>query len=192
MRGEVVEDASLLARIADGDERALETLYERFAGPVYGIALRVTRAERFAEEVKQDVFMAVWRDPGRFDTSRGALGPWLLTMARNKAIDLVRREEAVRRRTADVDLELTEAADDVHDEVWQSLRRERIQSSLARLPEEQRRAVHLAFIRGLTHVEVAAAEGIPLGTAKTRIRAALLKMRDDLGSALAADFAGGQ
>jgi RNA polymerase sigma-70 factor (ECF subfamily) len=187
-----VEDAALLARIAHGDERALETLYERFAGAVYGIALRVTRAERFAEEVKQDVFMAVWRDPGRFDTSRGSLGPWLLTMARNKAIDLVRREETVRRRTADVDLELTEAADDVHDEVWQTLRRERIQSSLARLPEEQRRAVHLAFIRGLTHVEVAAAEGIPLGTAKTRIRAALLKMRDDIGSALAADLAGGQ
>jgi RNA polymerase sigma-70 factor (ECF subfamily) len=187
-----VEDAGLLARIAEGDERALETLHERFAGPVYGIALRVTRAERFAEEVKQDVFMAVWRDPRRFDAARGSLGPWLLTLARNKAIDLVRREESVRRRTADVDLELTEAPDDVHDQVWQTLRRERIHASLERLPEEQRRAVQLAFLRGLTHVEVAEAEGIPLGTAKTRIRAALLKMRDDLGSALAADTAGGQ
>ena len=187
-----MEDAALLARIAEGDERALESLHARFSGAVYGIALRVTRAERFAQEVTQDVFMAVWREPARFDPTRGGLGPWLLTMTRNKAIDLVRREESIRRRTADVDLELREAPDDVHDEVWRTLRRERLAASLSRLPEEQRRAVQLAFIRGLTHVEVAEAEGIPLGTAKTRIRTALLKLRDELGSALAVDAAGGQ
>lgn len=187
-----MDDAALLARIAEGDERALETLHERFSGAIHAIALRVTRAERFAQEVTQDVFMTIWREPGRFDPTRGALGPWLMRMARNKAIDLIRREESVRRRTAEVDLEFTEAPDDVHDEVWQTVRRERLHRALVKLPEEQRRAVQLAFIRGLTHVEVAEAEGIPLGTAKTRIRTALLRLRDDLGSALAADSSGAQ
>jgi RNA polymerase sigma-70 factor (ECF subfamily) len=165
-------------------------VYERFSGAVHAIALRVTRADRFAQEVTQDVFMTIWREPGRFDPSRGRLGPWLLTLARNKAIDLVRREESVRRRTADVDLEFTEAPDDVHDEVWRTLRRERIHAALTRLPEEQRRAVQLAFLNGLTHVEVAETEGIPLGTAKTRIRAGLLKLRHDLAPVLTPEMSG--
>ena len=86
----------------------------------------------------------------------------------------------VRRHTADVDLELREAPDDVHDEAWLRVRRQRLGEAIARLPDEQRRALELAFLGGLTHVEVAEREGIPLGTAKTRIRAALLKLRSDL------------
>jgi RNA polymerase sigma-70 factor (ECF subfamily) len=180
-----VDEAGLLARIAEGDERALEALHDRYAPAVRAVALRVTRAERFADEVAQDVFMAVWREAGRYDPQRGAPGPWLLRLTRNKAIDLVRREATVRRRTADVDLTLTEAPDDVHDEVWSSLRRERLRVSIERLPADQRRAVELAFLSGLTHVEVAEREGIPLGTAKTRIRTGLLKLREELGASLA-------
>jgi RNA polymerase sigma-70 factor (ECF subfamily) len=185
-----VDDAALLARIRMRDEQALEELHARFAGAIRALALRVTRAERFADEVTQDVFMAVWREPERFDPQRGALTPWLLRLARNKAIDLVRREATTRRRTADVDLTFTEAPDDVHAEVWASLRRERLQESFARLPDEQRRALQLAFLGGLTHVEVAEREGIPLGTAKTRIRTALLRMRADLGSEFSEDGPG--
>ena len=153
------------------------------------VAMRVTRSERVAEEVVQDALMAIWRDPGRYDPARGSLGPWLMTMTRYKAIDAVRRETVIQRRTADVDLELREAPDDVHDEVWLGIRRERLHEAIATLGPEQRRALELAFISGLTHIEVAEREGIPLGTAKTRIRSALLKLRDQLGTSLAADAA---
>jgi RNA polymerase sigma factor (sigma-70 family) len=177
-------DAALLARIADGDERALEELQARFGGAMHAVALRVTRAERVAEEVVQDSLMAVWRQPGRFDPARGNLGPWLLTLTRYKAIDAVRRETVVRRHTAEVDLELRAAPDDVHDEAWLGIRRQRLGEAIARLPNDQRRALELAFLGGLTHVEVAEREGIPLGTAKTRIRTALLKLRDDLAASI--------
>ena len=173
-------DAALVARVAAADERALEALNDRFGGMMRAVALRVTRAEPLAEEVVQDALMAVWREPGRFDPSRGNLGPWLLTLTRYKAIDAVRRETVVRRHTADVDLDLHEAPDDVHDEAWLGIRRQRLGEAITRLPDDQRRALELAFLGGLTHVEVAERERIPLGTAKTRIRTALLKLRDEL------------
>jgi RNA polymerase sigma-70 factor, ECF subfamily len=175
-----MEDVELLGGIAARDQRALESLHGRFAGGMYAVAFRVTRSERLAQEAVQDALMAVWQDPRRFDPSRGSLGPWLYTLARYKAIDAVRREAAIKRRTAEVDLELYEAPDDVHDEVWRTMRRERINAAIAMLPEDQRRAVSLAFVEGLTHVEVAEREGIPLGTAKTRIRTALIRLRRQL------------
>lgn len=122
--------------------------------------------------------------PKRYDPARGSLGPWMFTLARYKAIDAVRREAAAKRHTVEVDLELHEAPDDVHDEVWRGLRRERLNDAIRSLPEDQRRALSLAFIQGLTHVEVAEREGIPLGTAKTRIRTALLRLRASLESDL--------
>ena len=172
-----MEDAEALAQIAAGDQRAIESLYQRFSSGMFAVAMRVSRSERLAQEAVQDAFMAVWQDPRRYDPSRGALGPWMFTLARYKAIDAVRREAALKRRTAEVDLELFEAPDDVHGEVWRGLRRERLNQAIAQLPNDQRRALSLAFIEGLTHVEVAEREGIPLGTAKTRIRTALLRLR---------------
>lgn len=180
----VVEDAALLASIADRDERAMETLSARFGGAMHAVALRVTRNERRAEEVVQDALMAVWRDPTKFDATRGKLAPWLLTLTRYKAIDVVRRESVIARRTADVDLALREAPDDVHDAVWLGIRRERLYEAIAQLGADQRRALELAFLGGLTHVELAEREGIPLGTAKTRVRTALLKLRDQLGPSI--------
>ncbi len=178
------EEASLLARIRDRDESAVEELYARYSGPLYSLAYQVTGADRFAQDVVQEVFIAVWKDAGRFDPSRGALGPWLFSLARHKAIDLVRRESNVRKRTADVDLEFEEAPDDVDREAWLRIRRDRVRAAMGSLPEAQRTALELAFFAGLTHVEVAERLGIPLGTAKTRIRTALLKLRDLLGSSL--------
>jgi RNA polymerase sigma factor (sigma-70 family) len=177
-----VEDTELLDRIATGDERAIEALYQRFNSAMYAVALRVSRSERVAQEAVQDAFLAVWQDPRRFDPERGSLGPWLLTLARYKAIDGVRREAAAKRQTQEVDLELYEAPDDVHDEVWKAMRRKRLNEAIGNLPDDQRRAVTLAFVEGLTHVEVAAREGIPLGTAKTRIRTALLRLRAQIES----------
>jgi RNA polymerase sigma factor (sigma-70 family) len=175
-----VEDPELLDRVATGDQQAIETLYRKFGGTMFAVALRVSRSERLAEEAVQDAFMAVWRNPGAFDPARGSLGPWLFTLARHKAIDGVRREAAAKRQTQEADLELVQAADDVHDAVWGNLRREKLNEAITSLPDDQRRALTLAFVEGLTHVEVAAVEGIPLGTAKTRIRTALLRLRSQM------------
>ena len=178
------EDATLMVRVRDGDERALETLHDRFAGPLYSLALQVTRSDRYAQDVVQEVFVAVWKDAGRFDQARGSLSSWLFALARHKAIDLIRRESNVRKRTADVDLELEQAPDDVDEAVWIRVRRDRVVAAMATLPEAQRTALELAFFGGLTHVEVAERLDIPLGTAKTRIRTALLRLREVIGSSL--------
>ena len=181
------EEAELLARIVARDERAVEALYAKYSGPLYSLAYQVTGADRFAQDVVQEVFIAVWKDAARFDPAKGAVGPWLFSLARHKAIDLVRREQNVRKRTADVDMEFEVAADDVDHEAWLNLRRDRVRAAIAQLTESQRTALELAFFAGLTHVEVAERLGIPLGTAKTRIRTALLKLREALGTSLSED-----
>ncbi len=175
------EEAALLVRIREKDERAIEALYARYSGPLYSLAYQVTGADRFAQDVVQEVFVAVWKDAARFDPSRGAVSSWLFALARHKAIDLVRKEQNVRKHTADVDLEFHEADDDVDQEAWLRLRRDTVRAAIQQLPETQRTALELAFFAGLTHVEVAEKLDIPLGTAKTRIRTALLKLRDILG-----------
>jgi RNA polymerase sigma-70 factor (ECF subfamily) len=178
------EDAALLARIVERDERAVEALYARYSGPLYSLAYQVTGAERFAQDVVQEVFVALWRDASRFDPSRGAVAPWLFSLARHKAIDLVRREANIRKRTADVDLEFHESDDDVDQEAWQRIRKEKVLAAIEELTPVQREALELAFFSGLTHVEVADRLEIPLGTAKTRIRSALLRLRDILGDSV--------
>jgi RNA polymerase sigma-70 factor (ECF subfamily) len=175
------EEAALLVRIREKDERAIEALYTRYSGPLYSLAYQVTGADRFAQDVVQEEFVAVWKDAARFDPSRGAVSSWLFALARHKAIDLVRKEQNVRKHTADVDLEFHEADDDVDQEAWLRLRRDTVRAAIQQLPEAQRTALELAFFAGLTHVEVAEKLDIPLGTAKTRIRTALLKLRDILG-----------
>jgi RNA polymerase sigma factor (sigma-70 family) len=184
------EDVALLERIVARDERAVEALYARYSGPLYSLAYQVTGAERFAQDVVQEVFVALWRDAGRFDPGKGAVAPWLFSLARHKAIDLVRREANVRKRTADVDLEFEEADDDVDREAWVRIRQERVREAIEQLTPAQREALDLAFFQGLTHVEVSDRLGIPLGTAKTRIRSALLRLRDILGDSVS-DFAAG-
>ena len=178
------EDVALLARVVARDERAVEALYARYAGSLYSLAYQVTRAERFAQDVVQEVFVALWRDAARFDPSKGAVAPWLFSLARHKAIDFVRREANIRKRTSDADLELEEAGDDVDHEAWLGIRRERVRAAIEELTPAQREALELAFFQGLTHVEVAERLEIPLGTAKTRIRSALLRLRDILGDSL--------
>lgn len=175
------QDAALLLRVRDRDERAIEDLYARYSGPLYSLAYRVTGADRYAQDVVQEVFIALWKDAGRYDPSRGALSSWLFALARHKAIDLVRKEANVRKHTADVDLEFREADDDVDHETWLRHRRDTVRAAITQLPEAQRTALELAFFAGLTHVEVAEQLDIPLGTAKTRIRTALLRLRDILG-----------
>jgi RNA polymerase sigma-70 factor (ECF subfamily) len=177
------EEAILLGRIVARDERAFEELHRRYAGPLYSLAVQVSGSDRSAQDIVQEVFATVWRDAARFDPERGAASSWLYSMARHKAIDHVRREVLVRRRTVEVDLELEHAPDDVHDAAWRNLRRDRVRAAMSELTALQRDAVELAFFAGLTHVEVAERLGVPLGTAKTRIRSGLLRLRDLLGDA---------
>jgi RNA polymerase sigma-70 factor, ECF subfamily len=177
-------DRALIAGVASGDERALDAVREQFGAAMRAVAMRVTRSSPLAEEVVQDALLAVWRQPARYDPDRGALGPWLLSLTRYKAIDAVRREAAATRGNVEADLSLREAPDDVHDAVWLELRRERLREAMGQLGPDQRRALELAFLGGLTHVEVAEREHIPLGTAKTRIRTALLRLRAILGPSL--------
>lgn len=166
----------------------MEVLDARFGAAMRAVALRVTRNERLAEEVVQDSFMAVWREPTSFDPERGTLGPWLMTITRRKAIDGLRRAAVIQRRTEDVDLEMHHAPGDVHDEVWLGFRRDRLHEAIGHLATDQRRALELAFLGGLTHAEVAAREGIPLGTAKSRIRFAMLKLRETLAPTIGPEF----
>lgn len=189
------DDVTLMRRVRDRDERALEALVRRFERPLYSLAYRVAGSDRFAEEVVQEVFVAVWREADRYDPARGAVSSWLLTMTRFKAIDILRRETGAKRRTVEVDLSLRPAQDDVHEETWSRTRGDAVRSALAELSDAHREAVTLAFFDGLTHVEVAEALAIPLGTAKSRIREGLLRLRRVLGESLsdslpAADPAG--
>ncbi len=177
-------DVALLARIRDGDADALSALYARFGGPLYSLAYQVVRDPGSAEDVVQEVFVAVWRDAGRFDPAKGSPAGWLFSLARHKSIDLLRRETTARSRSVEVDLTLKAADDDVERETWLGIRRERTLETLEALPSAQREAVELAFFAGLTHVEVAERLGIPLGTAKTRIRTGLLRLRELLGDSL--------
>ncbi len=192
---EAADDTALMRRIGERDERALEELVRRFKRPLYSLAYRVAGSDRFAEDVVQEVFVAVWRDANRYDPARGAVSSWLLTMTRFRGIDMLRRETGAKRRTVVVDLSLRAADDDVHEETWLRTRRETVRGALRELSEAQREAVTMAFFDGLTHVEVAEALAIPLGTAKSRIRLGLINLRTFLGESLsesvaAADGAG--
>ncbi len=185
-------DVALMRRVQARDERAVEELVRRFERPLYSLAYRVAGSDRFAQDVVQEVFVAVWRDPDRYDPARGAVSSWLMTMARFKAIDMLRRETGAKRRTVEVDLTLEQAEDDVAEETWQRARRETVRAALLELSETQREAVTLAFLDGLTHVEVAETLSIPLGTAKGRIRDGLIKLRTVLGDSLSESVGGAQ
>src|SRR5689334_3141883 len=157
---ESFDDVTLMHRVRDQDERALEELVHRFERPLYSLAYRVTGSDRFAEDVVQEVFVTVWRDANRYDPLRGAVSSWLLTMTRFKAIDLLRRETGPKRRTVEADLTLRAADDDVHEETWMRTRSATVRAALRELSDAQREAVTLAFMDGLTHVEVAETLGI--------------------------------
>lgn len=178
------DDIALMRRVRERDERALEELVRRFERPLYSLAYRVAGSDRFAEDVVQEVFVTVWRDADRYDPARGAVSSWLLTITRFKAIDTLRRETGAKRRTVDVDLSLRPADDDVHEETWLRTRREAVRAAMRELSDTEREAVTVAFFDGLTHVEVAEVLAIPLGTAKSRIRHGLIKLRMVLGESL--------
>lgn len=170
-------DADVVAQLCRGDHEALVRLYDEYSGLVYGIALRVLRNGAAAEDIVQEVFLQLWRNPKVFDAQRGRLAPWLAVIARHKAVD------ALRKVKFEVDSEKENTA--VGAEPSQALPHriadaEKAKKLMARLPLEQKQALELAFLDGLTHVEIAARIGEPLGTVKSRIRLGLLFLRKEL------------
>jgi len=183
---ELDADQHLMRSFAARDPGAAETLYGRFAGRIYGLGLVMLGNDAAAQDLVQDTFVKLWRSAERYDRSRGKLETWVLLMARSLAIDAIRRrvleartlEEAERPAEADqrpgpderaVTLDLTDRA----------------RRAMASLPPEQRAALELAYLGGKTSAEISDLEGIPIGTAKTRIRAALLRLREMLASDIA-------
>jgi RNA polymerase sigma factor (sigma-70 family) len=178
MKGDAVEtsDESLLARVASGDEDALGRLYDRFGRVAYGLALRVLRDERLAEDAVQDAFVAVWRQAASFRPERANARTWVLTFVHRRAVDLVRREE--RRRAEPLAPEIEPTAGSAAEAAELRERREAVQRALAQLPEEQRRPIELAYYGGLSQSELADRLGEPLGTIKSRMFTGLKRLRE--------------
>jgi RNA polymerase sigma factor (sigma-70 family) len=181
-------DLELVRRVAAGDRGAIDDLYERFRRPAFALARRVLGDDVLAEDVLQDVFLGIWRDPGAFDGARGSVASWLLTMVHHKAVDAVRREESHRRRRARAEEDLALSAptqtSDVEDAAWERLVADRVRTALQALPAPQREALTLAYYGGYTQREVAALTSTPLGTVKTRMLAGMRRLKDTLGSGL--------
>lgn len=176
-------DLALAAELAAGNIQALETLYERYARPIFSLALRILGNEADAEEVMQDVLERVWRYSGSFDAQRGRFGSWVLGMTHHVAIDAVRKRS---RRPQAVDAEASELMlglisdpnqPDMTDQAIQHEQAGQVRDALRSLPEAQQQAIELAFFRGLSHLEIAATTGEPLGTVKTRIRRGMERLR---------------
>ncbi len=172
-------DAAILRQIADRDPRGVELLYDRYGGVAFALAYRLLGERGSAEDVVQEAFLNVWRQGATYDTRRGTVRTWLLTIVHHRAIDQMRsmRSKAGADTVIDDALPLP-AKEDTWTEVIQSLEHERIRLAMATLPPEQRQVVDLAYYGGFTHTEIAQRVGIPLGTVKGRMRLALDKLRD--------------
>ena len=166
-------DASLLSAIRSGDENAMALLYDRYSSIVYSVALRVLGDTSAAEDVLQEVFIQLWRNPGLFDSSRGSLGAWLAVIARNRAIDALRQ----RHPETDIGDVIVSVEPDMAGHAERARVMEKVLGALGAMPRAQRSALEMAYFEGLTHTEIAAKTGEPLGTIKTRIRAGLLALR---------------
>jgi RNA polymerase sigma-70 factor, ECF subfamily len=174
-----LSEEALVALVARGDEGALAELYDRVGRMAFGLAFRVLRDERLAEDAVQEAFLGVWRTAGTFSADRAKATTWILTLVHRRAVDLVRREE--RRRA--VPLKNGESVDDAanpsaEDAAWLQFERQRVQAALRRLPDTQREAIELAYYGGYTQSELAERLGQPLGTIKSRMFAGLARLRE--------------
>lgn len=171
-------DEHLLVRSASGDRVSFAELYDRVSPQVVGVALRVLRDRALAEEVAQEVLTEVWQKANRFDPERGSAAGWIVTFAHRRAVDRVRSEQAARDRNDRVAHRDQERSyDHVADEVERRLEHWQVREAVARLTERQREAIELAYFSGHTYREVASVLGIPEGTAKSRLRDALARLR---------------
>jgi len=172
-----LSDEALVALAARSEQPALAELYDRFGRAAYGLAFRVLRDETLAEDAVQEAFLTVWRTAARFVPERGKASTWIMTLVHRRAVDVVRREERRRADTLERAPE-QEAAHAVDEEAWLRLQRERVQSALRKLPDQQREAIELAYYGGFTQSELAERLGQPIGTIKSRMFNGLTRMRE--------------
>lgn len=171
----------LLRAVADGDQQAFAEVYDLLSPRVFGLALRIVRDRGLAEEVTQDVFMQIWRQAGEVDPARGSAIGWAMTLTHRRAVDRVRSEQAQSDRLHRYESQQTTTPYDVTaEEVTERAEAERVHAALDRIGEPHRTTVALAYFSGLTQSEVATRLDIPLGTAKTRIRDGLKKLRGQM------------
>ncbi|MDQ0277377.1 RNA polymerase sigma-70 factor (ECF subfamily) [Arthrobacter silviterrae] len=174
----------LIRLVALGDEAAFAELYDAVAPRVFGLVRRVVRDPSQSQEVTQEVFLDVWTQAARFDADRGKAMAWILVIAHRRAVDRVRASQASRDRDLRQGIkEYQESYDDVADTVETTLEAERVNQALETLTGPQQEAIRLAYYGGYTHQEVAQLLNIPVGTAKTRIRDGMIRLRDRLGVA---------
>lgn len=169
-------DDSLIVQMRAREHKAMTEIFDRYSNLVFSVALRVLKDAGLAEDVMQEIFFQLWKNPDRFAPSKGSLAAWLAVVARNRAIDLLRQ----RRPSDSVDEVVLAATTNLESEAERANLIGKIRGVLKQLPPEQQNSLEMAFFEGLTHVEIAAKTGEPLGTVKTRIRSALSSVRKRL------------
>ncbi|WP_249227640.1 sigma-70 family RNA polymerase sigma factor [Kutzneria sp. CA-103260] len=179
-------DAELVAAVAAGDQQAFAALYDRYSRQAYSLALRVCVDPEFAEEAVQEAFLAVWKDPGRFDPDRGGFASWLLTLVHHRSVDVVRRQASHRKRNLlggdEVIDRASPAAAGADEQALTGVVGGLVRQALRQLSVDQRQVIALAYLGGYTQAEVASMTGLPLGTVKSRTFAGIKRLRDLLAS----------
>jgi RNA polymerase sigma-70 factor (ECF subfamily) len=171
-----MEDAELLEAVAQQDQSAMATLFDRYSRLIYSISLRVLREPALAEDVMQEVLLQLWRQPGGFVSQRGSLGAWLAVVARNRSIDVIRRRANLQPLEDMVLPEPKSMARVIENNQLMS----QVRALVMELPAEQQNSLQMAYFDGMTHTEISEKTGTPLGTVKTRIRTALISVRKAL------------
>jgi RNA polymerase sigma-70 factor (ECF subfamily) len=174
-------DRDLVRRIGEGDEEAFRGLFRRYAPTALALARRVAKQTYLAEEIVQEAFLALWRNPGGYDQVRGPVRSWLMGMVHHRAVDAVRREEAQRRRSEDAQARDVVVVEDPAEAVVEQLdlpqEREAVREALGELPAEQRQVIELMYFGGLTQSAISERLGLPLGTVKSRTLLGMRRMR---------------
>jgi RNA polymerase sigma-70 factor, ECF subfamily len=171
-------DDFLLEHVRGKNQQAMAEVFDRYGGMVYSVALRVLKDPGQAEDVMQEIFFQLWRKPDAFVQGRGSLGGWLMVLARNRAIDTIRR----RKQTDSADDVVLPCKTNLASEIERNMLMERVRNVLKDMPAEQQKSLELAYFDGLSHSEIAEKTGDPLGTVKTRIRLALIGLRKALAA----------
>jgi RNA polymerase sigma-70 factor (ECF subfamily) len=173
-----LSDEALVALVARGEEGALAELYDRVGRIAYGLALRVLRDERLAEDAVQEAFLQVWRSAATFRAERAKASTWILTLVHRRAVDLVRREQRRQAEPLADETMFAQAGEETEEAAWLRFERERVQTALRQLPDVQREALELAYYGGFSQSELADRLGVPLGTIKSRMFAGLSRLRE--------------
>ncbi len=180
-------DGDLVLRLQRRDPQALAELYDRYGRLVFSLILRVVRDAGIAEDLVQETFLRVWNRVQGFEAGKGSIGPWLLAVARNRAIDYLRSAGGRERNAMDLEETVHPAlASDMEQSLLNRDQIRRIQAAMDKLSPNQRQAIELAYFEGLSQSEMAERMGQPLGTVKTWVRTALRSLRDELGTAVPA------